>query len=188
MSSPAPVRRIAATLLLVAGGLASVATSEPQPETGGDLQGTADGPVLVLGTASQEAFATVTIALDEEAMAIDGGLIGGVFVDASACVSAEDAPARLRVSLVPEQPIEGSVLEKEVPACPSGADFHLDLFSWNSCIQGEACAERYELRFEHLGPATTASSMTIVFAASASASAYDDDFPAEGSELTVVIE
>ena len=182
-------RRLLATSLLVAGAVASAATSGPSVPPSGLLEGSAESPGLVLDSANRIASGTVTIALNEEAVPPEVSLYGGLFLDASACVGApEDAPGRLRVSLIPEQPVEGSVMEVDVPACPESATLRLGLFTWNSCVQGEACAERYDVHFESLGPATSPSGMGVTFRASANASGYDDELPPEGAELTVVIE
>ena len=188
MSRSPVAPRLFATLVLVAGGVASVATSQPNPPLGGILETSANGPAIVLDSANRSASVTVTIALNEPASPPDEYLFGGLVLDATACVPAEDLSGRLRVSLVPELPIEGSVIELDVPACPTVASFHLDLYTWNSCVQGEACAERYDVHFERLDPALSASGMGVTFSARANSSGYDDELPPEGAELTVIIE
>lgn len=187
--SRTPIRRLLATLILTAGAVASVATSGPTPPQSGLLSGSADHPGAVLDSANRFASATVTIALNEAAVPSDIYLYGGLFLDATACVAAaEDAPGRLRVSLIPERPVEGAVMEVDVPACPGSAAIHLDLYAWGSCVAGQPCAERYDVHLESLGPATSASGMGVTFSVNANASGYDDEEPPEGAELTVVIE
>lgn len=189
MSHTPLLRRMLATSVLIAGAIASAATSGPSYPPGGVLEASAESPGLVLDSANRIASGTVTIALNDEAVPPEVHLYGGLFLDASACVGAqEDAPGRLRVSLIPELPVEGSVIEIDVPACPESATFRLGLFTWNSCVEGQPCAERYDVHFESLGPATSPSGMGVTFSASANASGYEDELPPEGAELTVVIE
>lgn len=175
-------------LLLSAGAVASVATSGPTPPPSGELEASAVSGGAVLDSANRIASARVTIALNEAGTTEVDYLYGGLSIDLGACVSAENAPARLRVSLIPELPVAGSVIEMDVGTCPQNTAFHVGVFSWNSCTLGEACAERYDVHVERIDAATATTGLGIVFTASANASGYEDETPPAGAELTVVIE
>lgn len=180
--------RLLATAVLAAGGAASLATSEPGPPMGqGFLETSADGTPVLLDGSSPDASATVTIALNEAG--VPDYVYGGLFLQTSACVPEEDAPGRLRVSLVPELPIEGSVIEADIAACPLGTQLALDLYAWGSCVAGEACAERYDVHFENVGPAATSSTgMSVTWSVRATAGGYPEDEPPREAELSVVVQ
>lgn len=187
MSRPT-IRHLLSLTVLTAGAVASVATSGPPVPPSGELEASATSAGATLDSSNRIASATVTIALNEAGTSDVDYLYGGLSIDMGACVGAEQAPSRLRVSLIPELPIAGSIIEMDVPACPGNAAIHLGVFAWNSCTLGEACAERYDVHVERLDAATATSGMGIVFTASANASGYEDEVPPEGAELTVVIE
>ena len=84
--------------------------------------------------------------------------------------------------------IEGSIIESDIAACPQQTELLLDLFAWSACNEGTPCAERYDVHFQSLGPATVASGMNIAYVVHATASGYDEEEPPPGAELTVVIE
>ena len=67
MSRSPVAPRLFATLVLVAGGVASVATSQPSPPLGGILETSTNDPAIVLDSANRSASVTVTIALNEPA-------------------------------------------------------------------------------------------------------------------------
>ena len=185
MRSPA-ARKLLSLAVLFCGAAASIATSERIPPPAEPLVATATGPSVVLGSGGMLATHTITVAINDEAVPEDTLPFGAMYLRAGACVAEPDVPGRLRVTVIPEFPSEGTILEADVASiCPAMTPFELDLALFTTCTAGAACAERYDVELQRFG--LVSSAMTAGFTVEAMAGGFDDGIP-EGAELTVVVE
>lgn len=192
-------RRALAVLVLLVAAVASVASGEPEDTDDGDgsptesngpwtLLESASGSNLLLTTTNLSATRGVQTTLSAPAFADDETIGGSVSMEVSACVTGTNAsPARLRVLLVPEQPVLGDAREATVALCPSSSAFALSALSFNGCAQGVDCARGYAAVFQRLEPSPSGD-LSIGWSITSEAVGYSGATPPAGTVLSLTVE
>lgn len=191
-------RRALAVVVLLVAAVASVASSDdhddgsasPTPNENGPwtLMESAAGTNLLLTGTSLSVARGVATTLTAPAFVSDATITGNVSMEVSACVTGTNAlPARLRVLLVPEQPVTGDAREATVALCPSSSTFALSGLSFTGCAQSVDCARGYSAVFQRLEP-SPAGDLSIGWSVTSEAVGYGSATPPAGTVLSLTVE
>lgn len=190
-------RRALALLAVIVAAVGSIATSSEGDDEDGDGSPTPDsgswtliesaaGTSFLLNATNLSASRGVQTTLTAPAFA--DSVEGTLSMEVSACVTGTDAqPARLRVLLVPEQPVSGAAREMTVAICPSSSSFALDLSSFAGCAQGVDCARGYDAVFQRV-EASPAGGLSVGWSVASEAIGYGASTPPAGTVLTLTVE
>lgn len=190
-------RRALALLAVIVAAVGSIATSSEDDYDDGEgsptentgpwtlMESAAGTNFLLTGTnlsASRGASTTLT------APAFTGVVEGLLSMEVSACVTGTDAaPGRLRVLLIPEQPVAGSAREANVAVCPSSTSFALAAPTFSGCAEGVDCTRAYEAVFQRID-AAPAGELSVGWSITSEATGYGSPTPPAGTVLTLTVE